>query len=79
MPREPPSNCSGDESLRCRYFNPKTGNRKLFSQALQLFLEAVNELPKHCSEKFGLALRYSIDQDSSLVGGEVGLLRNSEE
>ena len=52
------------------YFNPKTGNRKLFSQALQLFLEAVNELAKHCSEKFGLALRYSIDQDSSLVGGE---------
>ncbi|KAK8795884.1 beclin-1-like protein [Blastocystis sp. subtype 4] len=49
------------------YFLPKTENKKIFTQALHLFLEAVNLLAKHCEEKFGLVLQFRITTDT--VGG----------
>ena len=54
-----------------RYFNPKSGNRKLFSQALQLFLQAVSCLMKHCAERFKMEARFAVDVESGRVGNEV--------
>ena len=54
-----------------RYFNPKSGNRKLFSQALQLFLQAVSCLMKHCAERFMLEVRFAVDMENGKVGNEV--------
>ena len=69
-----------------RCFNPKNGNRKLFQQALHLFLQCamgsglscrdVAMLGEFCCEKFDFVLRYPIQQD--MVNGLVGTLRRRD-
>lgn len=49
------------------YFNPKSGNKKSFSQGLQMLLSCIKDLVTYCEAHYNVYVPYPITQDT--VGG----------